>query len=104
MHSFHAIVYLLCSAGVRQIADTQCGFKLFTRRAAQLIFPHMHVQGWIFDIEVLHLAYLKGIRVSQVPVTWTEIDGSKMSLAKDSVKMAIDLLVIRLNYAFGLWS
>ena len=103
MHSFHFIVYLLCAQGVREIADTQCGFKLFSRKSAQLIFPYMHVTGWIFDIEVLHLACVKGIEIRQVPVTWTEVDGSKMSLVKDSMKMALDLFVIRLNYAVGLW-
>jgi hypothetical protein len=35
---------------------TQCGFKLFSRRACQLICPNMHVERWVFDIEMLMLA------------------------------------------------
>jgi dolichyl-phosphate beta-glucosyltransferase len=42
MHSLHAILYVL---GIREIGDTQCGFKLMSRKAARLIFPYMHVQG-----------------------------------------------------------
>ena len=41
MVSFHNLVYIL---GVKHIKDTQCGFKLFTRKAAAAIFPVMHVE------------------------------------------------------------
>ncbi|KAK9719258.1 dolichyl-phosphate beta-glucosyltransferase [Basidiobolus ranarum] len=100
MHSFHKVLYLL---GIRKIADTQCGFKLFTRTAAQSIFPNTHVEGWIFDIEVLLIAEYLGIPIAEVSVNWHEVDGSKISLIRDSIRMATDLLVIRLNYIFGLW-
>ncbi|KAJ1970328.1 dolichyl-phosphate beta-glucosyltransferase [Dimargaris xerosporica] len=100
MRSFHAFVYVF---GIREIEDTQCGFKLFTRRAAQAIFSNIHVERWIFDIEVLVLARMFGIPVTEVPVTWREIAGSKMSLMRDSIQMATDLLLLRLNYFFGVW-
>ncbi|KAF9977476.1 dolichyl-phosphate beta-glucosyltransferase [Actinomortierella ambigua] len=101
MYSFHLIVHIL---GIRGIADTQCGFKLFSRKAAQAIFPHMHVEGWVFDIEVLMMAQQLGIPIVEVPVAWQEIDGSKVSLVRDSIKMALDLLVIRLNYILRFWT
>ncbi|KAG0234499.1 dolichyl-phosphate beta-glucosyltransferase [Actinomortierella wolfii] len=101
MYSFHLIVHIL---GIRGIADTQCGFKLFSRKAAQAIFPHMHVEGWVFDIEVLMAAQQLGIPIVEVPVAWQEIDGSKVSLVRDSIRMALDLLVIRLNYIMGIWT
>jgi dolichyl-phosphate beta-glucosyltransferase len=41
--------------------------------------------------------------IAEVPVEWTEVDGSKIDLLKDSVGMALDLLVIRANYALGRW-
>ncbi|KAI7819533.1 nucleotide-diphospho-sugar transferase [Gamsiella multidivaricata] len=101
MHSFHKVVYIL---GIRGIEDTQCGFKLFTRKAAQAIFPNMHVEGWIFDIEVLMIAQQLRIPIVEVPVAWQEIDGSKVSLMRDSIQMALDLLIIRMNYIFGIWA
>lgn len=104
MYSFHTIVYLLSCPGVRSVADTQCGFKMFSRSAAQKIFPCMHVEGWIFDIEILHLASSKGIHVHEIPISWHEVEGSKMNLLKDSIKMAIELFVIRFNYATGRWN
>src|SRR6266702_4463174 len=36
--------------------DTQCGFKAFTRRARQAIFPLQHIERWGFDPEILFLA------------------------------------------------
>ncbi|KAF9132994.1 dolichyl-phosphate beta-glucosyltransferase [Mortierella sp. 14UC] len=100
MYSFHKIIYIL---GCRGIEDTQCGFKLFTRRAAQAIFPNMHVEGWVFDIEVLMIAQQLWIPIVEVPVAWQEIDGSKVSLMRDSIQMALDLLIIRMNYIMGVW-
>ncbi|KAF9401644.1 dolichyl-phosphate beta-glucosyltransferase, partial [Podila epigama] len=101
MYSFHKVVYIL---GIRGIDDTQCGFKLFTRSAAQAIFPNMHVEGWVFDIEALMLAQKMDIPITEVPVAWQEIDGSKVSLMRDSIRMAIDLLIIRMNYILGIWT
>ncbi|KAG1055455.1 hypothetical protein G6F46_002016 [Rhizopus delemar] len=74
MRSFHLLVYIL---GIRGIEDTQCGFKLFTRQSAQIIFPSMHVERWIFDIECLMIAQQQNIPITEVQVTWHEIDGSK---------------------------
>ncbi|KAJ3213419.1 dolichyl-phosphate beta-glucosyltransferase [Dinochytrium kinnereticum] len=100
MHSFHTILLIL---GISSIQDTQCGFKLFSRKAAAKIFSNVNVEGWIFDIEVLLLASWQSIPMVEVPVNWHEIEGSKMSLLKDSIVMAMDLLVIRFNYIFGIW-
>lgn len=110
-----------------EIKDTQCGFKLFTRDTARLIFPLSHIDRWIFDVELLLLAEMAGraserghvlrgdsvrgddplmqlpLPIAEVAVTWTEIEGSKISLISDSVRMARDLLVIRLNYSLGRW-
>ncbi|KAJ3088539.1 dolichyl-phosphate beta-glucosyltransferase [Physocladia obscura] len=100
MYAFHTFLLLL---GISKIKDTQCGFKMFTRDSVRSIFPNMHVEGWIFDIEILLLATWLNMPIVEVPVTWSEIDGSKVDLIKDSIKMAIDLITIRFYYAIGLW-
>ncbi|KAJ3318937.1 dolichyl-phosphate beta-glucosyltransferase [Boothiomyces sp. JEL0866] len=101
MRGFHLLVYIL---GIQHIKDTQCGFKLFTREAAKKIVPNMHVEGWIFDIEMLIIADRNRIPVIEIPVTWHEVDGTKMNLLRDSVQMLIHLLMIRLNYLFRIWN
>ena len=94
------VVYIL---GVQSIQDTQCGFKMFTREAARRIFPATHVEGWIFDIELLILAEMLRIPVVEVGVQWEEVEGSKMSLIRDSFIMLKDMFIIRSNYMTGVW-
>lgn len=53
MYGFNILVNIL---GVKGIKDTQCGFKLMTRKTAQLIFPNLHIEKWAFDVELLYLA------------------------------------------------
>lgn len=101
MYGFHTLVYIF---GIRSIKDTQCGFKLFNRPAIDAIFPYMHTEGWIFDVEMLLLALRKGIPIEEIPISWHEVDGSKMALAVDSIRMAIDLVVIRMAYILGIYN
>lgn len=100
MYGLHTLVYIF---GIRKVQDTQCGFKMFNRTAVANIFPHMHTERWIFDVEILLLGELQGMAMKEVPVNWQEIDGSKVDLAKDSIQMAIDLVVTRMAYIFGIY-
>jgi len=100
MYGFHFVVYVLCVKGIR---DTQCGFKLFSRKSCQKLFPNQHIERWAFDVELLYLAERFKIPISEVAVNWTEIDGSKLSPFEATVQMARDLLRIRGNYMFGIW-
>ncbi|GMM51709.1 dolichyl-phosphate beta-glucosyltransferase [Starmerella bacillaris] len=101
MRCFHLLVYFF---GVRTIRDTQCGFKLFTRPAAAEIFPYMHTEGWIFDVEALLIAQRKNIPVNEIAISWHEVTGSKIDLARDSIQMAIDLVAMRFAYLFGIYN
>ncbi|AET37914.1 dolichyl-phosphate beta-glucosyltransferase Ecym_2162 [Eremothecium cymbalariae DBVPG len=100
MYGLHMLVYIF---GIRSIGDTQCGFKLFDRNAVRQIFPYLHTEGWIFDVEILILALRKNIVIHEIPISWHEVGGSKMVLTRDSIKMAKDLVVIRLAYIFGIY-
>lgn len=100
MYSLHTLVFVF---GIRDIKDTQCGFKLFNREAITMIFPFMHTEGWIFDVEILIIALRKKIPIKEVAISWHEVDGSKVDLAKDSINMAIDLVVTRLAYILGVY-
>lgn len=89
--------------GVHGIQDTQCGFKLFSRKAAQLLFPNLNIERWAFDVELIFLAQFFKIPLSEVAVNWTEIPGSKLSPIEASLQIAKDVLRIRLFYLFGIW-
>lgn len=100
MYLLHTLLYIF---GIRLVRDTQCGFKLFNRSAAREIFACMHNERWIFDVEILILALRKGITVEEIPILWHEVGGSKVDLARDSINMAVDLVVIRFAYILGIY-
>ena len=62
------------------IRDTQRGFKMFTARAADAIFPKLTIYGWGFDVEVLALAKKLGFKIKEVPVTWDNDPNSKVNI------------------------
>ena len=73
------------------IKDTQCGFKLFSRRAAKAIFPRVRERGFAFDCEVLLLARQMGFRIKEVGVLWCNDPDSRVRPVRDSLGMLIAL-------------
>ena len=60
-------------------ADTQCGFKAFTRAAAQTVFQLQTIERWGFDPEILFIARKRGYRVDEVPVSWAHDERTRIS-------------------------
>ena len=81
--------------GLDQIVDTQCGFKFFRRTAADDIFRHQRIDGYMFDVEILHLATEAGYRIAQVPVRWRDDGDSRLRLVSGNARNLADLLRIR---------
>jgi dolichyl-phosphate beta-glucosyltransferase len=75
--------------------DTQCGFKAFTRQAAQKIFPMLRIERWGFDPEILFLARKFGFRVEEVPVLWGHKGGTRINPLTDGIRMFQEMLRIR---------
>jgi len=84
-----------------RFADTQCGFKAFTRTAAQTIFQLQTIEGWGFDPEILFIALKRGYRIVEVPVSWHHDERTRMSYLKDGVKMLEEIAIIRWNALLG---
>ncbi|KAJ9612417.1 dolichyl-phosphate beta-glucosyltransferase [Cladophialophora chaetospira] len=103
MHAFHLLLWLLTPPATARVKDTQCGFKLFSRKTLPYIIPHMHMEGWIFDVEMLMLAEYAGIPVVEVPVGWREVGGSKLNVIKDSLGMAWGLAILRICWGTGIY-
>jgi glycosyltransferase involved in cell wall biosynthesis len=78
-----------------QFKDTQCGFKAFTRRAAQAILPLQQIERWGFDPEILFLARKFGLRVTEVPVRWGHVGGTRINPLVDGARMFQEMLRIR---------
>ena len=105
MHAFHLCVEILVGSNIQ---DTQCGFKLFTSDAADLLFSNLHLQRWAFDIELVVLASRLNLNIAEVGVPWQEVEGSKLDsskfqLAIVALGMLRDMLCVRLCYMWGIW-
>jgi glycosyltransferase involved in cell wall biosynthesis len=86
-----------------EFADTQCGFKAFTRSAAETVFQLATVERWGFDPEILFIALKRGFWIIEVPVSWAHDSRSRISYIKDGMKMLEELVIIRWNAFRGLY-
>ncbi len=82
--------------------DTQCGFKLFRQDAARDIFSRQIEDGFSFDVEDLVIARVLGLRAVEVPVEWSNVEGTKVSLTQ-GVKSFADLVRIRARALRGIY-
>ena len=89
--------------GIKGIKDTQCGFKLFTRKAARDIFRNTHLVRWAFDVDMLFISQCLGIRIIEVPVNWKEIPGSKLVLLPATISFFRDYFAMICFYNTGYW-
>ena len=85
---------------VRGFYDTQCGFKMFRKSAAESIFRKQSLTGWGFDVELLFIARRRKFRVDEVPVSWHESTESRLKWYTP-LQMAWDLVKIRWNGIMG---
>lgn len=99
---FNFLVQMIAVPGIH---DTQCGFKLFTAEATEALFPKLVVYGnhvrkdaftGAFDVELLLLARRNKFSIAEVPVGWQHNATERVSPLKDSVRMFIDIVKIRL--------
>lgn len=82
---------LLRSLVLPGVHDSQCGFKMFTARAAEICFSHLAAERFGFDAEVLWRARASSLPVAEVPVTWRNDRGTRVSSLRDGPRMLLDL-------------
>src|SRR5690606_4042472 len=75
--------------------DTQSGLKGFRSDVARFLFTRTRVDGFAFDIEVLHLVERHQLSLVEVPVEVTNSPRSTVSAARDALRLAVDLFRIR---------
>lgn len=79
------------------ITDFTCGFKCFSKIAAQEIFVRQKINRWSFDSEILFLAKKLNMKVKEIPVKWSNDPSSKVKFPNDITQSFLDLLEIRIN-------
>ncbi len=98
---FNRIVRMLILPGLQ---DTQCGFKCFRREIARDLFSSGRINGWSFDVEILHIARSRGYRITEVPVDWYYKEESKISPLRDTWLMLREIIEILRNSKKGLYN
>lgn len=108
---------------LRDIVDTQCGFKSIRSSVAKELFPLLQVirnkptnlKVWkvtSYDVELLYAAQKHGYKIKEVPVEWEQRDlsmevkksSNKFKFAKESMEMAQEVIRVRLNDIKGYYN
>ena len=93
--------------GLKGIKDTQCGFKLFEKRAALEIIDKLQVfhnnriakdssVSAGFDIEFLFLGQKLGYKIVEVPVVWRHVETKNVNFIRDTIETLRDIFKIKL--------
>lgn len=83
------------------VKDTNCGFKLFSKKVIKPVFERQKINRWGYDAEVLFIANKKGFSIKEVPVRWTHYAGSKVKVIDAVVRTLGELAQIKLNSLRG---
>jgi len=78
-----------------RVRDTQCGFKMFRGDVGRRLFPRVREPGYLFDLELLALAEQLGCKTAEVPISWREVPGGHLSLARMLPRVLLDLWRLR---------
>jgi dolichyl-phosphate beta-glucosyltransferase len=81
--------------------DTQCGLKAFRGEVAEVLFPHCQIDGFAFDVELIHLVERYGLSLVEVPVEVANSDRSTVHVVRDALRLLVDLARIRRAGAAG---
>jgi len=96
--ALNIVIQALAVSGIR---DTQCGFKLFSAKAAKEIFERLTIFNFSFDIEVLAIAKHLGYKVKEVGIIWYDDPHSTVSPIRDGLRMVRNAWTIRKNIIKG---
>lgn len=91
--AFRFLVHTIIPLGVK---DSQAGFKAFSRKAAETIFPKQTIFRWAFDVEILALARKFGFKIKEIPIVWVNDSESHVKIG-GMIKMLFEVLKVRKN-------
>jgi dolichyl-phosphate beta-glucosyltransferase len=74
-----------------ECADTQCGFKFFAGDVARAVASRLRIDGFAFDVELLRAVIDMGVLIKEVPVVWSDKEGSTLRSLRDGARAAADV-------------
>ena len=79
--------------------DTQCGAKIFSRKAWEAILPDVGTTRFAFDVDLLFQLKRNGFTIREEPTVWNDVEGSKVRLMQSSFDMFCAVMRMRLIYS-----
>src|SRR6476619_6074479 len=85
--------------------DTQCGFKAFRMSVCRPLIEAAQIDRFGFDVELIYLAHLARLRLSEIPVHWDHVAGgaldSSSNYSRDTLRMISEVRRIQGNAGRG---
>lgn len=96
--------FVIRTASGLDAADTQCGFKAFNMVKFRPLLDLLTIDRFGFDVEFLFVAKYAGLSLKEIPVRWNNVEGSKVSVVRDTLRMFGELNQIRRNARNGVYN
>jgi dolichyl-phosphate beta-glucosyltransferase len=94
---FNALVRVFAVPGIR---DSQCGYKMLSADAVQALAPHLTIDGFAFDVELLYLARRAGFRIREVGITCHCRQDSRVRI-RAGLASVVDVMRVRMKSRSG---
>ena len=78
-----------------KIKDTQCGYKLYKKKIAKLVFSKLKSSGFDHDLEIVLFLKSKRIKIKELPVKWIHINNSSLNIFWDPIKMLVGIFLLK---------
>lgn len=85
----------------KSVADSQCGFKVFSKKAVKVIFERLREKGGMYDVEMFCIAHQHDIKIFSKPVKWVNKEGSTINIPRCIIFDPWSLVVIKFNDLIG---
>ena len=89
------LTFLINIIFTNKYKDLQCGFKAFSKKVVDDVFPLTKETHWLFDTEVILLSDKKGMKICEIPIVWKESKDSHLNLVKDTIYHMVGLFKMK---------
>ena len=79
--------------------DTQCGAKIFTRKALEETVENLGMSQWGFDVEILYKLKKKRFKIKEHPTYWKDVVGSKLNMKKAGTQALLAVTHLRVAHS-----
>ena len=76
--------------------DTQCGAKIFRKKAISKVLPLLTLSQWAFDVDLLYNLKNAGFTIKEHPTVWSDRQYSKINFLKSGPMMFLGVVRLRI--------